>query len=224
MVVQKVLLGVAVGSLFVGVGSLGAEDWAAKLVDAAKEGDVPAVEKSWTQLQRDLDLLQNPEKKQRAANEALLAASKEFKWEVITWLLKYANADADIVDDKGMTPLVRACMMGNLEVAKLLVDQLVRKGQKEGINRANLDGETPLHLASGRGNLPIVEYLVEHGANPQAKTILGKTPIDYAEKTGHMDLSAAENIRRVVAYLKEELKQTVQDFANSLHALESSVR
>jgi ankyrin repeat protein len=48
------------------------------------------------------------------------------------------------------------------------------------INQANPRGETALHGAAGRGADPIVTFLVEHGAQLNAKTRQGLSPLDYA--------------------------------------------
>jgi uncharacterized protein len=48
------------------------------------------------------------------------------------------------------------------------------------LNRANSRGETALHGAASRGADTIVEYLIKQGANLDAKTGKGLTPLDYA--------------------------------------------
>ena len=40
--------------------------------------------------------------------------------------------------------------------------------------------ETPLHIASKNGHLPIVEYLISKGANIEAKDYLDNTPLHCA--------------------------------------------
>ncbi|KAI0261911.1 ankyrin repeat-containing domain protein, partial [Russula aff. rugulosa BPL654] len=41
-------------------------------------------------------------------------------------------------------------------------------------------GYTPLHRASICGRIEIVRLLIEHGANVEAKTDEGRTPLDVA--------------------------------------------
>jgi ankyrin repeat protein len=41
-------------------------------------------------------------------------------------------------------------------------------------------GQTALHSAAGRGWPEVVAYLLEHGANPARKDMLGRTPLDLA--------------------------------------------
>jgi ankyrin repeat protein len=49
------------------------------------------------------------------------------------------------------------------------------------VNAKSDDGWTPLHLAAARGHKEIVEQLIAKGADVNAKTINGITPLDYAE-------------------------------------------
>ena len=48
------------------------------------------------------------------------------------------------------------------------------------LRQANSKGETALHGAASRGADTIVQFLVEHGADLNAKTKQGFTPIDIA--------------------------------------------
>lgn len=63
-----------------------------------------------------------------------------------------------------------------MDVAEVLV-----KGGAN-VNAKGLDDDTPLHDATTSGNLILVKFLVENGAEPFAKNIKGKMPIDYAEQ------------------------------------------
>jgi hypothetical protein len=46
------------------------------------------------------------------------------------------------------------------------------------------DGRTALALAVLRGNVPLVKWLLAHGAQPQVPDRFGQTPLDYAEAGG----------------------------------------
>lgn len=48
------------------------------------------------------------------------------------------------------------------------------------VNAKGLDDDTPLHDATTSGNLKMVKFLIEHGADPFVKNTKGKTPSDYA--------------------------------------------
>ena len=45
---------------------------------------------------------------------------------------------------------------------------------------------TPLHSASERGHEKIVSFLLEKGANPNLRTILGNTALHFAAEKGHL--------------------------------------
>ena len=47
------------------------------------------------------------------------------------------------------------------------------------------EGNTPLHVAAISGNIILAQFLVQNGADPEAKNIHGETPLDMAEKEGH---------------------------------------
>ena len=49
-------------------------------------------------------------------------------------------------------------------------------------NVPTYSGCTPLHIASGRGHLEIVAYLISLGADPYALTDEGDTPYDLVVK------------------------------------------
>ena len=46
---------------------------------------------------------------------------------------------------------------------------------------AHESGSTALHLAIQRGDVDIVNLLLEHGADPTTKNDLGKSPVDYCD-------------------------------------------
>ena len=49
---------------------------------------------------------------------------------------------------------------------------------------------TPLHNAAGEGNKEIVEWLIDKGADVNAKTNDGYTPLDWVDGTLHNDDTA----------------------------------
>ena len=70
----------------------------------------------------------------------------------------------------------KACIDECDDIAELLVDY-----------GANIDAEdrelwTPLHASAACGNAPMVEYLVERGANVVALNLDGNLPVDLVEE------------------------------------------
>ncbi len=76
-------------------------------------------------------------------------------------------------DDFGFTPLHNACLIGNLPIARILI-------QYGAQIQTNVMDVTPLHWAVVGGNRKIVQLLLAHGANPLAKDFAGYTPLRFA--------------------------------------------
>ena len=64
----------------------------------------------------------------------------------------------------GFTPLHIACVYGNFELARLLIEAGAE------IESKTKYGYTALHLAAQYGHKLIIELLLERGANPNAQT------------------------------------------------------
>ncbi len=111
---------------------------------------------------------------------------------------------------EGYTPLDRAASGGCTAVA----EYLIRRGAK--VNAVDGRGWTAPHLAARDGHLDVVKLLVEHGADPAAKTdavpestgiqpgspptavndppkkypaIPGRTPLDWAVAMNHIQVA-----------------------------------
>lgn len=82
--------------------------------------------------------------------------------------------DFQWVDSDGRDLLVNAVLYER----EALVDFLVNKGLN--VNRADNSGFTPLHYAVQSGNLRIVEILLKHKADVNAKNMFGNSPIMMA--------------------------------------------
>ncbi len=108
--------------------------------------------------------------------------------EVMKFLLA-AGADPQIADNSGTTPLMMAAGRGRVEnetrvteAAALEATRLVLD-LKLDPNAQNRSGDTALHSAALAGLDTVVRLLVERGANVNAKTKAGKTPLALAEGT-----------------------------------------
>lgn len=103
-------------------------------------------------------------------------------------------ADATLLeskDNRGMTPLARACFGGppsfneQLEVALFLIDQGANVNAKEN------SGYTPLHrVIYSRGkNLALIRRLLEAGADVNASGSNGRTPLNSAAQSDNLDVA-----------------------------------
>ena len=77
-------------------------------------------------------------------------------------------------------PLVYAARGGQLEATQLLVENGAE------VN-AFIEGFGPAHFdAAARGHLAILQYLLEHGADPNIKNGFGQTAISQADRSRRM--------------------------------------
>lgn len=84
------------------------------------------------------------------------------------------NADVNIADRYGLTPLMLACLLGDQELCDMLLEN-----QAEPDARDNA-GWTPLIYAAYAGHLGCVKRLLEAGANPRMKDKRGHSARDWA--------------------------------------------
>jgi len=88
-----------------------------------------------------------------------------------------------IVGDESYLP--QAALNGNFDLVKLSIEY------GADINSHDLStGDTALHVAVQIGQLALVHYLIEHGADQDARNVDGKSPLDYARKKGRADMVA----------------------------------
>ena len=79
-----------------------------------------------------------------------------------------------------------AAYYGNLSKCKNLIQQ----GEARlDWSHPMLDGRTALHIAAIAGNVKIVEYLCVRGADVSRRDGEGKTPDDWAEEAGEMEIA-----------------------------------
>lgn len=111
-----------------------------------------------------------------------------------TRMLIEADAEVNHFDKAvGYTALMWACSRGDLEAAKLLV--------QAGANvnaRSPEFGWTPLLCAAGV-SLPVVQLLLESGADPSVAKNDGTTAVAVAERAKHPEIAALLSARGVTA-------------------------
>ena len=92
--------------------------------------------------------------------------------EMLTLLLKYGNVD--LQGCNGITPLIFAVEMNQVDTIKLLLEQGAN------VNLADDDGYLPIHAAARIGEIEMVKMLLEAGASLDSRMIDGLTPLDFA--------------------------------------------
>lgn len=125
----------------------------------------------------------------------IAAASKSL--ELVKFLLeKGADPAARTQEDEGAFTYAIVGAMGDrvsLEVAEILLEKgaMVDETPRYG----HTSGYTPLMMASARGKLDLVKFLVKHGANVNAATPDGSTP---------MSLAKDKKQKKVIKFLKKK--------------------
>lgn len=115
-------------------------------------------------------------------------------WKVVDFLIsKGANVNWR-VPDTGETPLHNALAKAGrpyfLYVIKLLVEngadvnaKTIPGGESGAFMRdVRTKGETPLHRAAAYGDEAMIQYLLDHGADKQARDDHGNSPISWASE------------------------------------------
>lgn len=142
---------------------------------------------------------------------SLLLASHGGKIKLVKSALE-DGANIEVVDGKGMTPLLWASLRGCTEVVKVLLENgaEVNKANRAGwtpviqaaasghldtlqvlidhggdVNQSTGYSETALMFAAGEGHLAIIELLLEHGAKPNLRNDDGLDALNFARRSGH---------------------------------------
>lgn len=108
--------------------------------------------------------------------------AKPIKQELQGKIDGWSKDSRDIINNA----FVYACMHNHLEAAKLLL----RKGADINAIPAGFDyAGTGLHYAALRGHRTMVDFLLEHGADPSVKdTKVNNSPAGWADYGGHKEL------------------------------------
>jgi ankyrin repeat protein len=120
---------------------------------------------------------------------ALQGAAIDGNTRVVAMLLD-RGADPNVVCKIGLTganietPVTGAAVMGHVDT----LDQLIAHGGNVNIQGGQFE-PTPLLLAATSGNVNTVRLLLAHGANANASDWEGRTPLDWAERSGAADIS-----------------------------------
>ena len=142
-------------------------------------------------------------------NTPLHQAAFNGQSEIVRSLLSTFPDMTDATNDDGETPLVIACMKGNLAVVKLLLDA------GADANRSQLNGNSPLHFAAWSGNKFIGNDLIAAHAQADAQNGNGETPLILAAKEGNnefvsllvehgADVNLADNLQHTALYYASE--------------------
>eukprot|EP01113_Clastostelium_recurvatum_P029462 TRINITY_DN3554_c0_g3_i1.p1 TRINITY_DN3554_c0_g3~~TRINITY_DN3554_c0_g3_i1.p1 ORF type:complete len:546 (-),score=115.91 TRINITY_DN3554_c0_g3_i1:80-1717(-) len=102
--------------------------------------------------------------------------------EIVDHLIR-SGADVNLSGYRSRTPFWYAAWKGHMQVARTLAHV-----SADVVNTADGDGTTPLHNAVGENNMAMVRFLLEVGADINAKSHLGYTPLHTAALSGYKDI------------------------------------
>lgn len=153
-----------------------------------------------TLLQRGFD----PNTLSPNGEHALFVALREPSDQVVQLLLTWPKVDLDVRNRHDETPLMMACLKGQLAV----VQQLLAKDVD-----VNKPGWTPLHYAATRGHLPVMQLLLDHHAYIDAESPNGSTPLMLAAQYGSLEAVQLLLDAGADATIKNALDLTAIDFA-----------
>jgi hypothetical protein len=109
-------------------------------------------------------------------------------------LLIDSNADVNLANRQGFTPLHNAVSTRNEALVKLLLSQRNIDANK----RTYMDGDSPLHIACKAGYLSMASVLLrDEEVDSGAINNANKTPLQEAERNKHMN---------IVSFLREKLQ------------------
>jgi|GEM_PF-516294 len=136
--------------------------------------------KAKTFLDKDSDAIRS----EKSGWSTLHAAAYSGNVELVKLLIsRGANIEAIAKTKYKNTPLHTAMLTRQYEVARALV--------LAGADINHADGNyTALHDAARQGNAEIARFFIEHGADPNARTDRGETPVSAARSHGHPELAA----------------------------------
>ena len=94
--------------------------------------------------------------------------------------------DVNLIDESSSTALHYACYCGNIDAAKILINE---RSNDINLNIQNKYGKTILHYACGKGYLDILKLIVKSGnIGVDIKTNKGITALQYAVVAGHTEI------------------------------------
>ena len=138
--------------------------------------------------------------------------------EVKRRLGKEARRINDRRPSTGSTPLSEAVFLGNLELAKLLID----RGAK--INGTNRDGNTPLIVSTFMCRTEIVRFLLDKGATTSQKNDRGETALDVVSSPWSDELASLYTGIAKIANVQVDLERIERERPQITRLLRESAK
>ena len=136
----------------------------------------------------------------------LFLALRSESYQVVAALLAHPDIRVDAVNANSETPLMMAALRGNLEWTRRLIE---RGGA------VNREGWTPVHYAASGPEAKVVGLLLDRGADLNARSPNGSTPLMMAARYGSVDAALLLLARGADPRLKNDLGLNAADFART---------
>ncbi|RZF41912.1 hypothetical protein LSTR_LSTR005680 [Laodelphax striatellus] len=160
-----------------------------ELLEAARNGNVPVVEKILSQRAKRsgplASLRRGPGANVQDASgySALHHAALNGHKQIVQLLLTH-EASTNIADVKGSSPLHLAAWSGNVDIVRLLLNH---GPSVPNVNLTTKDNETALHCAAQYGHTAVVNELLEHCCDPTIRNARQETALDLAAQYGRLE-------------------------------------
>lgn len=148
------------------------------------------------------EVRQEEDKGKYKETEKLLRAVADGDVEMVRYLFEWMDEDPDEEDGLVLKPEFchPLCWCPKCEPAQKKLSSVTVNGL--GVNSANQDGFTPLHVASLHGHIDLVSLLLRHGANVNMKNSHHSTPLHLACQ--HTDLQIVKYLLNYNAKLNKK--------------------
>lgn len=119
-------------------------------------------------------------------------------------LIRHPKINVNVRNAHGETPLMLACLKGQVPLAKLLISRHAD---------INQPGWTPLHYAATGGHLELIQLLLEESAYIDAESPNGTTPLMMAARYGSAKATQLLINEGADLQIRNQLGLTAWDFA-----------
>jgi len=158
----------------------------------------------FTQLLRGFD----PNTVNAKGETALLIAVRHGAFKAISALLADPQTNVETRNKQDESPLMLAALKGYLDVAK----QLIARDAD-----VNKPGWAPLHYAATKGDIPMIELMLENDAYIDAESPNGSTPLMMAAQYGTPEAVKVLLNAGADPTIKNSLNLSAIDFANRVN-------
>jgi ankyrin repeat protein len=151
------------------------------LHDAAKEGNLEAVQELLAGTYIDVNLVDN------SFGKTPLRWAVEYGQLDVAKLLLDHGARSDLADTNGRTPLLWAARHGKTRKLQFLLDNDDSLSYKDSLSRRDKNRRTALSLAAIEGHIDAMKLLNKCGSEVNSKDFRGQTPLSLAAMNGHLE-------------------------------------